>query len=877
MILKVNSFRLVAILLCFGFSVNNGFASGDPIKRTYSTTEMTTSAPEIDGVLDDSVWNTGFWQGEFTQQIPEEGAKPSKETKVKVTYDYENMYVAIFCYDTPDNIRQIFTKRDRFGGDVVGIAFDSYFNQRTAYEFNLSAAGQKIDLMHTGEGNIDFNWNSNWEGMTAISDSGWSAEFRIPFSQLRYNNINEQTWGMHVWRWIDNNKEEDQWTLLPVKGPPGVHNFGQINGISNIRSSRQVEFLPYVSTKVERTGDNDNPYISDTKVVPNAGIDMKMGLSSNFTLDATINPDFGQVEADPSELNLSAYETFYREKRPFFLEGRDIFKFSVNGDQLFYSRRIGASPRYSPDIDDGEYYESPENIAILGSAKITGRTANGISVGILETITNNEFGSIYRPNGEEGNEKERIKVEPLTSYFASRIKKETNDANTIIGGSFNSVARKLNDDYLQEEFVAYANTAGVDFMQYFNSKNYYVQLNGMYSNLVGSENAITQKQESHIHRFQRSDAEHLTLDTTRTNLTGTSGYFEIGKNGGNFLFESNIGYWSPQLNINDIGFMKEADYIEQENEVTYRETEPGNVFRNYRIEIQNTNKWSFGGEHTHSGLESKFVGQFNNLWTLFAEGGKVFPSLDPRVLRGGPALYNDGYYGGGVWMQTNSSNRFYINLSGFYYGNAKNNSTHKSTGVSFNYNPINKLRLTLRSRFMHNNYAEEFFNSDLSDINVYTIGRMNQKELQFTIRAEYYIRPEISFQYYGNPFFSVVDYSSLRRVEEAGAKNSSDRFYVYTEGDEITFNAEDNYYYVNEYNGASYSFENPDVSYGNFQSNFVFRWEYKLGSVFYFVWSHNQSEYTNVNSPHLDKPINELFSTPSGDAVMVKLSYWFNV
>lgn len=867
---------LVLLLLSYHFVK----AVGDPVKRTYYSSDFVGSAPVIDGKLNDSVWLADGWQGEFLQQIPEEGARPSKDTRVKVVYDFNNLYVAIMCYDDKESVRRMFTKRDEFGGDIAGIAFDSYNNKRTAYEFNLTAAGQKIDLMHTGEGHIDFNWNANWEGASVVCDSGWSAEFRIPFSQLRYNNIEEHTWGLHVWRWIDNLKEEDQWTLLPVNGPPGVHNFGQMEGVKNIRSSRQVEFLPYVSTKVQYDGENENPNISDVRVIPNAGLDVKMGISSNFTLDATINPDFGQVEADPSELNLSAYETYYQEKRPFFLEGREIFNFSVNGDQLFYSRRIGASPRYSPDTDDDEYYKSSENIAILGSAKITGRTANGLSVGVLETVTNNTYGTLYTPDFNENDSSsynsERIKVEPLTSYFASRIKKETNNANTIIGGAFNSVARDLNATYLQDEFVAYANTAGLDVMQYFDNKNYYVQFNGMFSNLVGSQKAIAQKQESHIHRFQRPDASHLELDTTRTSLTGSSGYVEIGKSGGNFLFESNVGYWSPQLNINDIGFMSEADYIEQENEITYRVTEPGNVFRNYRFEIENTNKWTFGKERTHTNFVGDFTGGFNNFWTIFVEYEYNLPSLNPRELRGGPALYRDGYHGGGVWIQSNTAKRFFMDFGSFLYSNSKLNSYHRNVGLGLGYNPIDKLKLMLEGHYMRNNFDSEFFDSDLGDMDVYTIGRMVQDQLQFTVRAEYYLRPEISLQYYGNPFFSVVNYEDIRRVDEAGAKEISKRYYKYSE-DELFFNEDENTYEVNELNGTSYSFENPDVSYGNFQSNFVFRWEYKLGSVFYLVWSHNQNEYTNINSPHLNTPINKLFRKPSGDAVMFKLSYWFNV
>ena len=871
--------RLLLLTIAFIISLPS-HSSTTPEKRIYHISFLKGKTPTIDGIISDSAWTELPWQGNFKQQKPIEGGIPSKKTLIKILHDENSIYAAIFCYDEPEAIRSIFTKRDNFGGDIVGIAFDSYFNQRTAYEFNVTAAGQKIDLMHTGEGNIDFNWNSNWEAATTVTDSGWSAEFRIPVSQLRYNRQDDHTWGFFVWRWIDRNNEEVQWVLLPVNGPHGVHNFGQIDGISGIRTSRQTEFLPYVSTKLENDAGNDNPYLPNHTITPNAGLDMKIGISSNFTLDATINPDFGQVEADPSELNLSAFETFFQEKRPFFLEGRDIFNFNMEGSQLFYSRRIGSNPSYSPDTEDEEYFKAPQNTTILGSAKITGRTTNNLSVGILETVTNNEFGILYSPVDSgmvEPHTRDRVMIEPLTNYFAGRIKKVSQNTNTIVGGSFNSVIRDLNNPVMEEEFIRTANTAGLDLIQYFSNKNYLLSVKTMASNLTGSEKAITKKQESHIHRFQRPDASHLTLDTTRTSLSGSSGFIGFEKNGGKFLFEINGSYWSPGLNINDIGFMAQTDYFENENEVSYRQNTPGKTFREYRINFENTNRWTFGNERTETTLEVQYNGTFHNLWSVFIEYQYIFNSFDVRSLRGGPALYRDGYHGGGVWSQTNRAKRLYFELYYFNFIKQLNSSFHKSLGGSINANPIDKLRLSLDGHWERNNFANEFFDADLADQDIYMIGRMHQQTLKFTVRAEYYITPEISFQYYGNPFFSAVKYTDLRRTKDSRASNPDQRFHQLEGTGQLQYDANENKYYVNEINGTNYNFDNPDVSFGEFNSNFVFRWEYKLGSLLYFVWSHNQNEDTNIKSPHLNNPVNNLFKAPPGDAFMIKLSYWFNV
>jgi hypothetical protein len=852
-------------------------------KRIYHATRLSTTPPLIDGRLNDSLWLTGKWQGNFTQQMPREGEKPTMPTWIKMSYDNDNMYVGIFCVDDPQKINKVFSPRDEFSGDATGIAFDSYFNQQTACEFNLTAAGQKIDLMHTGNGNYDFNWNANWEGKTSVNDTGWFAEFRIPFSQIRYNKLEDHTWGMHIWRWLDRNKEESQWKLIPINAPAGVHNFGIIDSISHIRTSRQAELMPYVSFKYDYNGSNENPYISNGKFVPNGGIDAKIGISSNFTLDATINPDFGQVEADPAELNLSAYESYFEEKRPFFLEGKDIFDFSIEGNSLFYSRRIGATPTYEPETEDNDEYTPPENTTILGSGKITGRTINGFSVGILETVTANEYGKIYRPElnvaaGKDSFQVHKTLVEPLTNYFASRFKKLSPSANTMVGGSFNSVIRAINSDELNQELIRSAHSAGIDFNQYFLNKNYSIKANSMFSHLEGSKNAILLKQESHIHRFQRPDADYIEVDSNRTSLTGSGGSLEFAKQGGKYRFGSRTSYWSPELNINDIGYMAETDYIEEQGWFTIFDSKEKKHMRQYNLEVFSSNRWTFGGEHTRSSISANYQMQLTNLWNVILIGEKVFPVYDPRILRGGPALYVIGYFGGGAIVETNTSKRFFCQLEYHHYVN-ENKSTYDFTQLGFNYNPIDKLKFSVNFWQEIKHFAYEYFEADFnnSDPNYYMMGWLDQNTLSMTMRAEYYIRPEISFQLYGNPLFSTVDYSEFSRVNEAGATDASKRFYVYVPEEEIKLNSDNTTYTIRENNGENYSFKNPDRSFGEFRSNLVFRWEYKLGSVFYLVWTHQQSNDVTINQPEMNNTISELFTIAPHDVFLMKFSYWFNM
>lgn len=842
-------------------------------KRSYSTLKIDV-APKIDGLINDECWSSGIWDGNFTQQFPNTGGNPSQETYVKVLYDHNNIYVAIMSMDTePDKIRRIFDSRDEFAGDVVGIAFDSYFDKRTAFEFNVTAAGQKIDLKHYGDKDFDQNWNAIWDAATSVNDSGWVAEMRIPFSQLRYNKGDSKIWGMHVWRWIDREQEESQWQLIPQDASAMVYLFGELRGIHNIRSSRQVEFLPYGSAKVDYKGDQENPYINKWQQSFNGGLDAKIGISSNFTLDATINPDFGQVEADPSELNLTSYETFFNEKRPFFLEGREIFDYSIDNDRLFYTRRVGSKPRYSPNTDDNEYSDLPDNTTILGSVKLTGRTSNGLSIGLMNSITAKEYGEIYSVDNSES-----VSIEPFTNYFAGRVKQELNNANTIFGVSFNSVIRNNNEDILKEHFTNTATTGGVDFTQYWKDRNYFFTVKLAGSHIQGSENSISDLQESHLHRFQRPDANHLELDTLRTTLSGSGATLRIGKQGGQIKYGSKFSYWSPQFDINDIGFIREADKVEQQAWINYETIESSGVFRKYGFELDNKLNSSFGGEITNNAFGLEASGQFQNLWSGYLRGELVLSSYDTRELRGGPALMQEMYTGANINLSSNPSKNFSTYVNAGYWHSFTTSTNYYNYGAGINYNPANKVTLGLDAEY-EKNYDNYQYIETVEDANpnlIYMVGTMDRDILRITVRAEYYVTPEMSILYYGSPYFSIGNYNNFKRVDNAGSMDQLERYYQY-ESNEYSFDQETEVYTFNEAGKEVFTMENPDFSYAQFRSNLIFRWEYKLGSVFYFVWAHEQTKNENIYNPKFDDSFTNLFVSSPGDVFMIKFSYWFAI
>ncbi|MBN1599650.1 MAG: carbohydrate binding family 9 domain-containing protein [Bacteroidales bacterium] len=841
-------------------------------KRTYNATR-TDISPVIDGDLSDSCWSLGEWQGEFLQQRPYDGKKATYPTEVKVLYNNDYLFVAIRCYDSePEKINKICMARDQWGGDITGIAFDSYFDKKTAFEFNISAAGQQIDLKHGSDNKIDLNWNSVWEGETAIEDSAWTAEMRIPFSQLRYANQEEHIWGMHVWRNVYRLGEDSQWDRIPLHSSGRVHLFGEIHDIKNIRSSRQIEFLPYISGKyIPERGDLVNDYGSAHVLFGNIGLDTKIGLSSNFILDATINPDFGQVEADPSVLNLTAYETFFKEKRPFFLEGNDIFDYNLGEDRLYYTRRIGQGPPFVPDIEEDHYIQTPENSTILGAAKITGKTLNGLSVGIMESVTAEESSTVYTAE-----KKVDTIVAPTTNYFVARVIKEKNEANTVIGGIFTSSYKNIAGTGLETLTNREAYTGGIDFVQNWKQKTYFIESKIMASHIKGTAESISELQESSVHQFQRPDAAHVHFDSTRTTLTGTGGYIWGGKKAGSWLFSESITWRSPQFNLNDIGYLRQADYIVQNSNVTFRNANPGNLFREYEISLDQSTSYSFGGELADAQIQMNFENTFVNQWGSSLYLNTAFSSFESRELRGGPALRVNSGNELGIHMETNRSKDIYI-LGGVHYGFKHGEPSDFTVAhIEFVWHPFNKIIIAPFVLYSMNNNEYQYITTTEEDPEIrYLVGSLKQKTLEFTLRAEWFFKPRISLRFYGSPYFSNGRYSDFYRVEDAGAFKTSERFHRYTE---TSYSPEDNTWTVTETDNDNYSFsfENPDFTFGQFRTNLVFRWEYRLGSVLYLVWSHDNSVSEEIYSSSFSDNLNFLGKHTGKNVFLIKLSYWFS-
>ncbi|MDP4223623.1 MAG: DUF5916 domain-containing protein, partial [Bacteroidota bacterium] len=472
-------FRLFLVSYLFVFSTLASYTQS-AIEKKVCITKPALNGPVIDGLDKDDCWATVEWCGNFIQAQPEENKPPSQKTAFKILYDNSNLYVFVRAYDTePDKISRLMTRRDNFIGDRVVILIDSYYDKQTAFEFTAMASGAKGDEAITQDGmSADDTWNPVWYLQTAVDSEGWSAEIRIPFNQLRFGKKNEQVWGLQVLRFIYRLDERSDWQYIPKGSPGSVHLFGELHGIKNMIPRRHVELLPYAVSKMERFEKiQGNPFLTGKSANVSAGLDGKIGLTNDLILDFTINPDFGQVEADPSEVNLTAFETYFSERRPFFVEGKNIYQFSPNqtivinkmySDNLFYSRRIGRSPHYYPVLAGNEYVKMPESTTILGAAKLSGKTAKGLSVGLLESVTQNENAII-----DNDGVRRKASVEPLTSYFVGRIQQDFNKGETVIGGLITAVNRNISNPALNF-LPASAYTGGIDLQHSWKDRTWYV-------------------------------------------------------------------------------------------------------------------------------------------------------------------------------------------------------------------------------------------------------------------------------------------------------------------------------------------------------------------------------------------------------------------
>jgi hypothetical protein len=846
-----------------------------PQQPVYTSSRLITEKPVIDGKLNDQCWTKGTWAGNFRQWIPNEGAKPTYPTEFNIQYDDKNLYVAIRCHDgEPHKILRQAGVRDEFVGDMTGVNFDSYHDYRTGFEFTVTAWGQKIDLILFNPNNWDTNWNAVWKIKTGLEDSAWVAEYEIPLSQLRYSGKDEQVWGLHVWRWISRLQEESDWEIQSKTGPGVLFNFGELQGINGLKKSRRLEIMPYALGDLKTMkAEPGNPFTDKGRAWGgNVGLDAKIGISSNFTVDMTVNPDFGQVESDPSVMNLTAFETFYEEKRPFFLEGLTIFDYKFDNQSLFYSRRIGHSPSRTISPNDNLFVQTPDKTSIISALKFSGTTSKGLSVGLIQSVTANEFASLSDKNGNITS----TKVEPLTSYSVARVQKGYNSGNTVIGGIMTSTNRIINDKDL--EFLSNdAYTGGLDLLHHWKDKEFYVDARLIGSYINGSKEAITLLQQSSARYYQRPGASYLKYDTSATHLNGWGGKFMIGKGSkGRWKYSTGATWLSPGLELNDLGYMNTADEINQDNVVSYLINQPAWIFSTYDISLEQFNTWNFNGTYLGSGAHLAFTSQFKNQWAFSANLIYHTKAVDTKILRGGYDMIMPQSVMTFGSANTNPSKKIIASFgySYEYRGDRLAENYQLTPGIT--YRPLNNLKIGLTANYMRNIDNLQYISTVTSvPGDRYILGTISQKTLGLTFRVDLNLTPEFSIQYYGSPFVSLGAYSQLKYITNPKAANYENRFEVYQ--DALLINGVYQLYDNTGGTRMDYSIDNPDFNFHEFRSNLVAKWEYRLGSFIYLVWSSNKSGNTNSSNASLGESYKQLRSIFPNNIFLIKLNYWFSL
>ncbi len=848
-------------------------------KRIYTTQVLKQQKePVIDGVLDDAAWDIVDWGTDFIENEPDENTPPTFQTKFKIVYDAKNLYVALKALDSaPDSIVNRLSRRDGFAGDRINVLIDSYHDQRTGFVFTVTSAGVKGDEIATENGDdIDDSWNPVWYTKTAIDKDGWTAEMKIPLSQLRFGESKEQIWGLNVVRRIFRKNETSVWQRIPVDAAGFVSEAGELHGLIDLIPQKQLEIQPFTVIQYDSyPQEGNNPFRDGSDFKLNGGLDAKIGITNDLTLDLTVNPDFGQVEADPAAITLDGFEIFFREQRPFFVENKNIFDFRLGGNQdnLFFSRRIGRTPQGSATTSAGEFVDQPANTTILGAAKFSGKTKDGWSIGVLESVTSKEFAKI----DANGDRRKEI-VEPLTNYFVGRLQKDLNNRNSYVGGIFTATNRQLdgNLDFLRK--AAY--TGGLDFKHQWKDRKYYLEGNVIMSHVEGSATAIKNTQESLTHLFNRVDASHVEVDPTRTSLTGTSGRIEYGKAGsGHWRYSVGANWRSPELELNDIGFLRQADEIRQYASLRYRTLKPFGKFRSWNAGANMFTTYDFEGNYNRIQYRLTSFAELKNNWAMeagFIHKPRIFTNT---ILRGGPRWRFSEENISFFFM--NSDNRKKLRFFGGYvYSQAKeNNFSFLRFEAGVTYQPTDALTISVNPEYSKNpNRTQYVTETNFNGTSRYILGTIDQQTLSGSIRLNYTINPNLTIQYYGQPFVSRGKYEQFKFVTDASADILADRFQSLT-NTQVTFDDNDDTYYIDENLDGSTDYEigNPDFSFVQFRSNLVVRWEYIPGSEVFLVWSQGVTGSGDPTEHLFANLDNQILGQKKENSFLIKATYRFRL
>ncbi len=839
---------------------------------------------EIDGFLKENTWQTQGYS-DFTQRDPKDGEPPTEKTVFWVAFDDEAIYVAARMFDSdPDKIVSRLSRRDdSVDSDWFIFSVDPYYDRRSGYQFAVSPAGSIIDWTIYNDEFRDTTWDGVWECCAQIDEKGWTVEIRIPYNQLRFKKKDNYTWGVNFRRFIQRKNEQDVFSWAPKEESGFVSHFAKLVGMRDINPGRLIELLPFTANKAAFSPEEKgNPFETGKSFVANGGLDMKVGLKSNLTLDLTANPDFGQVEVDPAVINLSAAETYYEEKRPFFIEGSNIFSFGYGGatshwgvnwasPRFFYSRRIGRPTRIY--VDSEGYVKYPDWSTILLAAKITGKVSKDWNLGLISALTEREHADIDL-NGQRLSEE----VEPFTYHGVLRAQKEFNQGKQGLGFIITGVVRDLQTEILENSLNRNSFSLAFDGWTFMDKNRTWV-FSGWFggTRVSGSQTAIFNLQKSYPHYYQRPDATHVELDKEATSMSGWAGRLLINKQKGNIMFNAALGAISPGFDSTDMGFQWRGDVINAHVMVGYRSLHPGKLLRNWSLYVFTQRNYDFGGNKIGEQRLILFSNvQFLNYWSAYFQMSVNPERWSSTLTRGGPLTLSPAYTWFDFSLSSDDRKPLILYFGGFYH-TGKSGDQSWVGYTTLRWRPKSNISLSLSPEYSSDNIVAQWITRVEDEFMTETYGsryifaHIDQKTLSCSLRLNWIFTPKLSLQAYIQPFIAVGDYDRFKEL----ARARSFDFNEFGEGDS-TISYKDGTYTVDP-DGPSpaqaFSFSNPDFNYKSLRGTIVLRWEYRPASLLYLVWTQNRADFSNPGNFNFGRDFGNLLSAPGDNIFMIKFTY----
>ncbi len=865
----------VCIVLFASASSAQAPVNGAADRKRATATRVANGSIRVDGRLDDEAWQKATPITDFIQKEPTEGAPPTDAMDVRLVYDDDVLYIGARMFSKDGRIQAPLGRRDSTDqAEHVLVSFDTFLDRRTAVVFGVTAAGVRLDRYHSSdiEDHFDAGFDPVWRAEARIDANQWTAELWIPFSQLRFNPRTDQTWGLNIYRFRPSLDEADYWIVIPRTVRAWASRFGDMTGISDIVPPRRIEALPYVAGGSTLSGDRDrnNPFDDGKNLHGRVGADIKMGLGPNLTLETAINPDFGQVEADPAEVNLTAFETRFPEKRPFFLEGANLF--NIGHPNFYYSRRIGARP-IGPAR--GDYVEYPGSTTILAAAKLTGRLQSKTSIAFLTAVTDDETAQVATVGLANIRE---VGVSPHTYHAVGRVLQEFGPSASTAGFIVNYMHRDFaGDSPLADLYTRNALGVAGNTTLRFKGGQYELRASGGGSFLNGTEAAVERVQRSSAHYAQRPDRDYSRLDPTLRSLGGWTFQVNFDKTGGrHWLWGGNAKVDSENFEANDFAQLNGADGTTTNVYLRYRETVPGRVFRTYTVGIDNSNDMTLRGLRQTGAFRLSVNLTWANFWITSMNISRNLPQTSVSLTRGGPLMGRGPgwtFNFGGV-NRTTSQTRF-----SWTYQRVTNDDGAKTQRLSglVSIRPGPRWQFSVSPYYDRVTEPQQYISTlaggrPITFDNRYIFSFIDRSTASVEFRLGLTLKPDINLDVYAEPFAASGHYYGYGELLAPGSR---ERITYGTSGTSLAMQPDGGQLVT--IGGVTIPLRNRDFNALSFRSNVVLRWEWRAGSTLYVVWQQDRASSEILGSR---VGINGAFRSiiaPGSNIFLIKTSFWLPI